>query len=177
MDNRAELEKTIQECFEKMTAEKKMAFLEQLEKLENDTEEKEVPSNPYPYTVRDRLLDDVERFGDGDVENFELVTFLVSISFVVMEITGALLKKSKDKQEIKIEDYKQVLSFKDGLVEKVLSEVALYLVNLLDQELDLDPAGNKHWCYPSRLADMFNIYKVALNQGGDFLIDNAINND
>ena len=171
MDNRDDLERRIIESFEKMSIEMKINYLAQVDKIDRGEEE---PDNVATVTVRGRVMYDVARFGGPVYGDLELAEFLVSMAFVIFEITKGLLLKTKSEGELQIDDYRQILAYNDDLAAKVITETALYVVHLFGLELGDYLPDDAMWCTPFSLAKLFNAVKLSLHPGDDILIDTAI---
>ena len=63
MNQREYLTEAIMERFEKMSSEGKKEFIKLIEMMAEKGKE-EGTDNPAIYTVRDRLIDDIDAFGD-----------------------------------------------------------------------------------------------------------------
>lgn len=172
MDNRDDLERKIEECFEKMPVEKKIDFLAQVDEMEAE----EISNVSDIETVRDRIIYDVERFGRPPIvfEDFEIVGFLFSMSFIILEITRELLKKTKGRDEIQIDDIRKVMSSNDEFCAKIMSETAVFLSNLFEIEFGDDMPHDERWCLPYPLIKWFNAVKSCTHLGEDYLIDISI---
>lgn len=70
-----------------------------------------------------------------------------------------------------------ILTFKDELAQKVLLEISLFIVYMLDMDFNKDTIGDSRWCFPDRLSAMFDLSKLILHAGDDFLINEELFKD
>ena len=177
MDNRDNLERIIEECFDKMTMEEKIEFLKQVEGMSEENEEeneKEDADDLIPVAIRDRLFCDVASFGETGRIGKELAFFLVSMSRVILEITRELVVKQKTKEEVGIDDLREGLNLDNELSAKVVKETILFLEIIIELELEDEMHLDERWCRPYRLCNLFNLAKKAFRFGDSFLLDTSI---
>ena len=168
MNQREYLTEAIMERFEKMSSEGKKEFIKLIEMMAEEGKE-EGTDNPAIYTVRDRLIDDIDAYGEEGIDNFELASFLVSMAHVTTEV-------AIDK-DLKLNDLRKVLTFKDELAQQVLFEISLFIVFMLDMDFNKDTIGDSRWCFPDRLSALFDLSKLMLHEGEDFLINEELFKD
>ena len=173
MDNRDNLERIIEECFDKMTMEEKIEFLKQLEGMSEENKEEDA-DDLISVAIRDRLFCDVASFGETDRIGKELAFFLVSMSRVILEITRELVVKQKTKEEVGIDDLREGLNLDNELSAKVVKETILFLEIIIELELEDEMHLDERWCHPYRLCNLFNLAKKAFRFGDSFLLDTSI---
>lgn len=173
MENRDDLKRIIEECFEKMPYEKKVDFLEQIEGMAKE-KEAEDEDDTVSVAIRDRLVDDVLGFGGPERIGYELPYFLVSMSRVILEITRELVLKQKTKEELGIDDLREGLGLDTELSAKVALETLIFLDKIIEVELKDEEHLDERWCHPYRLCNMFNLAKAVFHFGDSFLLDTSI---
>lgn len=177
MNGREYLTEAIMERFEKMSNDDKKEFIKLIEEMAEEEEKEEGTDNPAIYTVRDRLIDDIDAYGEEGIDNFELASFLVSMAHVTTEVAIELLNRRNGGKDLKLDDLRKVLTFKDELAQKVLLEISLFIVFMLDMDFNKDTIGDSRWCFPDRLSAMFDLSKLILHAGDDFLINEELFKD
>ena len=172
MENRDDLKRIIEECFEKMSYEKKVDFLEQIEGMAKE-KEAEDEDDSVSVAIRDRLVVDVLEFGGPERIGYELAYFLVSMSRVILEITRELSLKQKTKEEVEIDDLREGLSLDNELSAKVGLETVHFLDKIIEVELKDEEHLDERWSYPYRLCVLFNLAKELFHFGDEFLLDTS----
>lgn len=115
MNQREYLTEAIMERFEKMSSEGKKEFIKLIEMMAEEGKE-EGTDNPAIYTVRDRLIDDIDAYGEEGIDNFELASFLVSMAHVTTEVAIELLIRRNGGKNLKLDDLRKVLTVVAPLV-------------------------------------------------------------
>ena len=175
MNSRDELKQEIIENFERMTDDQKKEFIARVKEDAKLDETQEIfKEDLVEYSIRQRLIDSIESFGAGNDKPFELVTFIMSMSFITLEITRSLLEKRKGSGDIQIDDLRDVLSRNNDLVHLVHFELAAFLSFIFDFEFLANMVPQNPWNYPHPLAHMFNDSKLMMHLGAGFVIDESI---
>ena len=109
MNGREYLTEAIMERFEKMSNDDKKEFIKLIEEMAEEEEKEEGTDNPAIYTVRDRLIDDIDAYGEEGIDNFELASFLVSMAHVTTEVAIELLIRRNGGKDLKLDDLRNIL--------------------------------------------------------------------